>query len=116
MGSAIKGMAFFSISHLATVGYDQRLSLWALSAVPEDFNFSEKSLSYQEADHIITVSPTIKEDGFKWVSGAMVNIGDIEGLGMSSSYRINTDEDASLIVVVGQGMQSFILKNKCNNL
>ena len=131
MGSAVKGITYLSSplsgqsGHLVGVGYDQRLSLWKL-------HLNESALEREErtggslSPIIVTRMPRdvqTKEGhsgfdvGLEWLTGCLVNIGDINALHLVSdicNQAEMTAEESMLpprrvALVVGEGFQVFEL-------
>lgn len=89
--------------HLASAGYDQRLSLWAMTlamdATASDYHTKQENPSASGS--------TLRVE---WKAGAMVNVSDVGAVDVLRS-RAAADVDASevLCCVVGEGMQMFNL-------
>ena len=119
-GSAIKGVRLCQPPNtdsfwLATVGYDQRLSLWTVSKTEtsktkaDQFstiyfsNDTERDPGtpayYSYEDIQKTTTKDSENCPLSWDGGAMVNIGDVNGMAVLSV------ENVEIISIVGEGLQ-----------
>jgi len=85
--------------HLASAGYDQRLSLWSVTLAMDDL-----ASDY----HINPEEPSSDSSKLRveWKAGAMVNVSDV---GAVDVLRSCANASEVLCCVVGEGMQMFNL-------
>lgn len=97
VGSAVQGIRLIDLGRrCVTVGFDQRLMVWDVSSAEWYSGGEGRSLAV----------PTSSSTAFKWTGGAMINIGDVEGLCCESGRQPGVVD----AVVVGQGVQVFTIK------
>ena len=114
--SALKGLYFHNASEteselsgfLISLGYDQRLTIWNvnidLSQIKNNLSVGafihSKPLNWRNLETI--VSP-IK---FTWVTGKLVNIGDIQSLKLIKNSSNEKENHFELVgTVIGEGFQ-----------
>jgi hypothetical protein len=111
-GSAIKGIGCFSLGAeaaqkfgVASVGYDQRLSLWTYSDSPAAAAAAAVVSSAVETyDLSVGPSPplacTTAACPLRWTAANIVNIGDVNSMALSVA-----DTESVCLAVIGEGFQ-----------
>jgi hypothetical protein len=115
-GSAIKGIGCFSLGAeaaqkfgVASVGYDQRLSLWTYSDSPAAAAAAAAaaavvSSAVETYDLSVGPSPplacTTAACPLRWTAANIVNIGDVNSMALSVA-----DTESVCLAVIGEGFQ-----------